>query len=60
MIFTAKDSEILRSLFQDMIVGKFSIAKAHVISKLKKHYPVMLRAFTENQILSRIRTHILV
>ena len=56
LIFTAKGGEVLRSLFEDMIVGKSSIVKAHVISKLKKHYPVMLKGFTENQILSRIRT----
>ena len=57
LIFTAKGGEILISLFEYMIVGKSSIVKAHVIIQLKKHYPVMLKAFTENQILSRgIRT----
>ena len=56
LIFTAKDGEVLRSLFEDMIVGKSSIVKAHFISKLRKHYPVMLKAYTENQILSRIRS----
>ena len=35
LVFTVKDSEILRSLFEDMIVGKSLIVKAIVISKLK-------------------------
>ena len=51
LTFTTKDVELLRSLFEDMIVGKSSIVKAQVISNLKKHFPVMLKAFTENQIL---------
>ena len=39
LIFTAKDGEVLKSLFEDMIVGKSSIVKAHAISKLKKTLP---------------------
>ena len=34
-IFTGKDGGILRSLFEDMMVGKSSIVKAHIMSKLK-------------------------
>ena len=51
LTFTTKDFELLRSLLEDMIVGKSSIIKAQVISNLKKHFQVMLKAFTENEIL---------
>lgn len=56
LIFSEEDSTRIRLLFPFMIDGKNMIRRCEVIPTIEEKCPILLKKYTENQILSRVRT----